>query len=499
MESHYRDCNYQCKCQFCIEKAKMCPIGLRPKLYKFRCDNKANYQSLREKHDRKWKNSMEIIQKIKASRHIHQVFVYTECDLILDWFQDISKITQKFGLTLKPSINPKLSLAHFIDITAQKFYPLFKHRSSVSHPTLLNHILNDNITALIHVTGTCQGHELGTFKIFSRKEGKETVNSDDIHGLLPSSFLSFLLKEKRMNFKLTSINNLFIFPNHGDENIFSAPAKKIMELIEIHKENKQASFLLKNLTNFLVGSFATEQKKFCSSVLLHRDDIPTLKLNRFQGSEHVTEDYCIGKFSNKGLNVNLSHINLNIIMMGRLQYLQSICLLTDTLCCSHIFGNTDGFSLKFPSPPTELQITSLPDLFNQFLRENLPMAKLQRYLQFLIDNVGLKICALHANEYMHHLRNSPKSAWNGQFVCCMKLPTKSHYLRLESCGEFGIFFKRNQAFVFNQTTNTIKTKASGIKHCTYLDFLSKCVTEEEKSVCHHINRLSKECRQSSTH
>ena len=184
--------------------------------------------------------------------------------------------------------------------------------------------------------------------------------------------------------------------------------------------------------------------------------------------------------------------------MGRLQYLQSICLLTDTLCCSHIFGNTDGFSLKFPSPPTELQITSLPDLFNQFLRENLPMAKLQRYLQFLIDNVGLKICALHASEYMHHLRNSPKSAWNGQFVCCMKLPTKSHYLRLESCGEFGIFFKRNQAFVFNQTTNTIKTKASGIKYCTYLDFLSKCVTEEEKSICHHINRLSNECRQSST-
>ena len=142
MESHYRDCNYQCKCQFCIEKAKMCPIGLRPKLYKFRCDNKANYQSLREKHDKKWKNSMEIIQKIKASRHIHQVFVYTECDLILDWFQDISKITQKFGLTLKPSINPKLSLAHFIDVTAQKFYPLFKHRSSVSHPTLLNFRMN---------------------------------------------------------------------------------------------------------------------------------------------------------------------------------------------------------------------------------------------------------------------------------------------------------------------------------------------------------------------
>ena len=256
---------------------------------------------------------------------------------------------------------------------------------------------------------------------------------------------------------------------------------------------KKKSFLLKNLSNFFIGSWSSDPIKFRNQVLLHKTDLSTINFNQFQGSESISENYCIGHFKNSGIHTNLSHLNFNLIMMGRLKYLQTVCTLTSCLRDCHFnMGNTDGMSILLASVPQITHDISLPDLLNQFLRADLSMSKLIEYKSFLIHDVGLNVCPKHEGVYLDHLKNSPKTIWKCDSLCCSSLPIKDHRLRLEGYGENAIIFKKNQAYFFNEMTNQPKTKASGIQNANFHSFYAKCESDEERSVCQRINRLSHE-------
>ena len=488
---HMCDCISTCSCNFQKNNDQKGKNNLRPRLLKFPCRDTNDYKVMKEKHESKWKQSMEIVQKLKCSRHIKSVLVYTECDLHFDWSSKISDIAQKFGLNLRNSVNPNSLLHEVMSETANATYPLFKHRVSFTLSTLLKHILDDDINAFINVKGSCENHNLGSFHIFSRKANDKIIGTNEIDGILPSSFLSFLLKEKNLNFKLNGISDIYIYPN-SQHNIFSEPAKKILDLIETKKENVQISAVLKKISNFFIGSWASNGgNKYRNSILMEKSDIPSVNMRKFQGAFPINENYCIGQFSPPDYHVSLVHMNYNIIMAGRLQFLRTVSIFSTVLADFSLnLANTDGFTCLFESVPDKYLELSLPDLLNQFLKANLTTPTLHSYVHFLIDNVGLNICPAHKNEYVEHLRKNAKTEWMHKYPCCESMSPRTHLLRAESMGKFCIIFQMNQAYYHNDLTNKPKTKSSGITNPKLSDFLSKCVSDEERAVCLKISHLA---------
>ena len=109
---------------------------------------------------------------------------------------------------------------------------------------------NKKINALTCISGYCDSHILKEFNIFAIKDNQKTIYTNEItNRIVTVPFLSLLLKEKSVNFNLTSIEKVYLYPNHHFHP-FKEKSEQLLQMINDHKSHESIVGFLKNIIIF---------------------------------------------------------------------------------------------------------------------------------------------------------------------------------------------------------------------------------------------------------
>ena len=268
-------------------------------------------------HNEVWQKSLDIVKKIEQSPFIQKVIIFTECDLSKMWFLPISNLEKKLNLTIKPEINKNMPLKQFMVKTAIKTFPLLTNYEGFKETQLLDLVKKQQINALLTISGHCQPNILGNFKIFTTKEKKKINYTNEIKDKIVSvPFLSLLLNEKKLNFHLTCVTKVYLFPT-SDLNPFSEKSKDLLKMINDNRDHKLIVSFLKSISNFFIGSLSFSPNSYKQHHVLSKTDFFNLDWARFQGSFSINEDISICTFNNNSNFSNNIHNHFNIISLAR--------------------------------------------------------------------------------------------------------------------------------------------------------------------------------------
>lgn len=276
-------------------------------------------------HSDNWKKSLEIVEKVKQSKFVDKVVIFTECELTKYWFSPISLLEKKINITIKSGINKNIPLKDFILKTASTKFPLLTNNIGFKEKDLLHLVKTQQINALISISGHCDSHILKDFKIFSTKKNNKVIYTNEIQNkMVTVPFLSLLLTEPKLNFELTSVEKIFLYPN-CDINPFKDKSQDLLQMINEFKNHKTLTSFLKSTSNFFIGSLSFNPNSYKNHQIMAKTDFLNLDWTNFQGSFSLNEDISICTFNNKQHFSNNLHNHFNVISFAKSVFLH-FCL-----------------------------------------------------------------------------------------------------------------------------------------------------------------------------
>ena len=272
-------------------------------------------------YEENWQRSLEIVKKVQQSPFVDQVVIFTECQLAEYWFSPVSHLEKKLNLSLKSGINKTIPLKNFIVETASTQFPLLKKNQGFKETELLHLVKNENINALISISGYCDAHILKEFNIFAIKDDQKTIYTNEItQKIVTVPFLSLLLKEKSLNFNLTSIEKVYLYPN-CHFNPFKEKSEHLLQMINDHKSHESIVGFLKNINNFFIGSLSFNPNSYKSKQVISKTDSVNMDWTKFQGSFSLNEHFSICTFNNNQHFLNNIHNHFQLISYAKSVFL----------------------------------------------------------------------------------------------------------------------------------------------------------------------------------
>ena len=180
---------------------------------------------------------------------------------------------------------------------------------------------NKKINALTCISGYCDSHILKEFNIFAIKDNQKTIYTNEItNRIVTVPFLSLLLKEKSVNFNLTSIEKVYLYPNHHFHP-FKEKSEQLLQMINDHKSHKSIVAFLKNIINFFIGSLSFNPNSYKSQQILSKTDYVNMDWTKFQGSFSSNENFSICTFNNNQHFTNNIHNHFQLISYAKSVFL----------------------------------------------------------------------------------------------------------------------------------------------------------------------------------
>ena len=479
-----------CSCDICSR----CPSGLKPYLWRMKPGNDLNsIHPLRKiTHKENFQQSIEIAKSVAQSPHISDIKIIRECDIHFYWEKDLSLFAEHFSLPLKTGIDGKLSLKTIIVNSATNHFPLMRSHGmrKFSKIQLIEAIKTNSISGLLKISGFCEPNEsLKHFEIFSEKINDKVQSSNEIKdNLVTVEFLSYLLQEPELNFYLTNVSEVYLYPNRPHAT-FGQQANEVLDLISSHENDDVIKKFLKNINNFFIGSLGYNPNNYQRLILMKKQDFLTTNLNQFRGSEPLNDSTCLAFFGQNSRYCNSIQNNFYIVQTARLHFLKFCVEMSRHLTCSVKSCNTDG-GIWMSNRPLHLTGESPSDparFLNQWIRPNLSDDQLMEYTSFLNTYFDINLCENHRKTYVTQLKS--KQMFQPMPCCLNRHNNRLHTVLIEAAGEHCVVITKNMSIAYDEISHTVKTKSSGISGPTVERFIEMCSDDQAKTVCQKISSL----------
>ena len=445
-------------------------IGLRPSLFKVK-----HHQTVTSKHPCRQnftfkqlaENTEIIFQKLQTCAEFKAVIQIRDCDVLNFYNQTCYSFCQHFGLPLKPEFKNVIFKTAFYDAVNKQF-PMFGVKK-LSMQKVIDSIKLGKLHGFIKISlsiGPKGQASLRGFQPFLRFENGKVKNGFSVTDcLLSTDMVAFLLNCKQLpDVIIQNISTIHEFHKQL-EKPFCASASKMLHFIEINKSEKVYSQILKQITNNFVGFFGCKANKWPKPVILHNDDFKGIQqLKNFVSAHTINPNFNLAYFNNTTCNVNLEHLNYQIIQLGRLHFLKMLVnLFTYIESGVVITCNTDGLGIGFNSvPPTEAMLQNNASILDYFVKPHLASKDVKDYVAMKLSYFCKPgVCP---NHILNNVFNILEKKLQLPFACCQAYEsndTNDFKLKIELVANFGIVMGQNRCAFVNRVNKQTMVKCSG--------------------------------------
>ena len=119
-------------------------------------------------------------------------------------------------------------------------------------------------------------------------------------------------------------------------------------------------------------------------------------------------------------------------------------------------------------------------------KQELSLDEISQFLSFLKQYFSIPVCSLHEPNFVISLKDN--NIWKANICCKTARASNQYSLKLESKGCLGYIRGKNQAILYDNDSNSIKSKCAGTTKSEIVQrFIEWSQDDEEAlSICHQI-------------
>ena len=446
---------------------------LRPKLYRFGMGEDENSVHPVKKtmtHKQVLAMSQQAEKTVRESCPKSSRFItITECEIIEFFYTEIGAFLKYLGLPCKPEFETRI-FRDVIHDTVSAHFPLFRigGYTSICKNKIMELVKSELFGGYIvaEVTLGKKSQELlGSLRLFDYKTANAPNDGFCITDeIISTEFLKFLL-DKLPDVRINNVTRIFEYKKALHPQ-FADIGSKLQEFLKNVQTLPLLEKLLKASVNACIGSFNLDNRKYNQYVLLSRSDALSIEhLKKLIKSCAITEDIGLFFFQNRSPNLNVSHLNFQLVSFGRAQMADFILQAQKFLNIHLTRVNTDGCLMvsTLSWPPKLLQNEHPSSVaLDFFLKSSLCEDDLEGYLEFKTKYfVNIGYCPEHYDNYRMSLLSN--KTWSLP-ACCINFRNvpKLYEMKIELLFDNASLHSVNNFTISNTVTKKCISKCSGL-------------------------------------